>query len=53
MVIHVVREGETIQSIADQYMVPIDRLIIENELKNPNNLALGETIVILYSEITM
>jgi Predicted glycosyl hydrolase len=52
MVIHVVHEGETIQSIADQYMVPVDRLIIENELKNPNNLALGETIVVLYPDIT-
>ncbi|RDU24994.1 LysM peptidoglycan-binding domain-containing protein [Anaerosacchariphilus polymeriproducens] len=52
MTIHVVKSGETIYSIADKYGVSADRLIIENEINNPNNLVVGEAIVILYPEIT-
>lgn len=51
MIIHVVKEGETINSIADNYGVPVDRLILENELKQPYRLAVGETIVVLYPDI--
>ena len=52
MTIHVVQEGETINSIADKYGVSVDRLILENGLTPPINLAVGETIVILHPKIT-
>lgn len=52
MTIHVVKLGETIYSIADKYSVSAERLMIENQIKNPNDLIVGEAIVILYPEIT-
>ncbi len=52
MVIHVVQSGETIQSIADYYQVSAERLIIENAIINPNDLVIGQTIVILFPTLT-
>ncbi len=50
MVIHVVQPGETIFSIAEYYKIPVDRLILENGIINPDNLAVGQTIVIVQPE---
>lgn len=47
MIIHVVKKDETIGSIADQYQVDTDKLIQENGLTNPFDLAVGQTIVIV------
>ncbi|WP_024348140.1 LysM peptidoglycan-binding domain-containing protein [Lacrimispora indolis] len=47
MIIHVVKPGETINSISDYYKIPVDRLILENGITNPVNLATGQTIVIV------
>lgn len=47
MTIHVVQAGETISSISEQYKIPVDRLIVENGIANPGNLAIGQTIVIV------
>jgi spore germination protein len=44
MVIHVVKEGDTLSSIAEQYGVSAERIIIENELPNPDNLLVGQSI---------
>jgi spore germination protein len=52
MTIHVVQEGDTVSSIAQQYQIDVDRLIIENNLEFPNNLAIGQTIVILKPLVT-
>jgi spore germination protein len=52
MIIHVVQPGETIDSIAITYDIPVQYLIKENELTVPTNLAVGQTIVILYPEKT-
>lgn len=52
MTIHIVQQGETISSIADLYKVSADRLIIDNGIINPNNLAVGQTIVIVKPLIT-
>lgn len=52
MIIHVVKEGETIDSIADNYGVPVVRLIQENELFDSYELVVGETLVILYPKQT-
>ena len=48
MTIHVVREGETITSIAAQYGVSAGRLIRDNRLTDYENLVVGQTVVILY-----
>lgn len=48
MVIHVVRPGETIQSIARQYGLPPGRIITDNELENPDALVPGQALVILF-----
>ncbi|WP_313128617.1 LysM peptidoglycan-binding domain-containing protein [Anaerocolumna sp.] len=52
MLIHIVQPGETAESIANLYGLSADRLIIENGITNPSNLTVGETLVILYPEIT-
>lgn len=52
MTIHVVQNGETIDMIADKYGVSANRLILNNEIENPNRLAVGEAIVVLIPEIT-
>ena len=52
MDIHVVIQGETMNSIAEIYGVQVDRLIQENEIRFPNNLVPGGTIVITYPERT-
>ncbi len=44
MTIHVVQAGETLSSIAEQYGVTSERIIIENELPNPDNLLVGQSI---------
>ena len=51
MIIHVVQPGETIDSISEYYNVPDDRLILENGITNPDNLAIGQTIVIVQPEV--
>ncbi len=52
MIIHVVQPGETIGSIAEQYGVTQERLITDNELPNPDNLVVGQSIVVLYTDVT-
>ena len=50
MTIHIVQPGETIYSISEFYKIPVDRLIMENGITNPDNLAIGQTIVIVQPE---
>ncbi len=50
MIIHVVQPGDTIDSISDYYNIPVSRLILENGIPNPDNLAIGQTIVIVQPE---
>lgn len=48
MDIHVVRSGETIEEIAERYGVSVQRIIQDNELRNPRKLVTGEAIIISY-----
>ncbi len=50
MTIHVVQPGETLNSISDLYNIPAARLIQDNGINNPDNLAIGQTIVIVHPE---
>lgn len=46
MVIYVVQAGDTITSIANRFGVSETRLILENGIINPNDLVIGQTIII-------
>lgn len=48
MELHVVKQGESVYSIARDYNTTPNRIIEDNELSNPNNLVVGQTLVILY-----
>lgn len=47
MDIHVVKPGDSIYSIARQYGVPWQKIVSDNELENPDQLVVGQTIVIV------
>src|SRR5699024_12031385 len=46
MVIHVVRAGETLWQISNQYGVDMDNVILLNGLPNPDQLLIGQSLVI-------
>lgn len=48
MDIHVVRKGDTLYTISLQYGVSMSRLISDNQLHDPSQLVVGQTIVIRY-----
>lgn len=50
MIIHVVQPGDTIYKIANQYNTTPEKIISDNELQSPNDLVVGQTIVILVPE---
>lgn len=50
MQIHVVQSGETLNVIAEQYGVTPERIIIDNELPNPDNLVVGQSLGIRVPE---
>lgn len=52
MIIHIVEQGETIYSIANLYGVSAERLMLNNSITDPENLLIGETLVIAYPEQT-
>ena len=47
MRIHVVKPGESVYLIAQQYRVSPQKIISDNELENPGQLVIGQTLVIL------
>jgi spore germination protein len=51
MTIHVVKEGDTLSSIAAQYGVTTERIIIENELPNPDKLVIGQSLGIRVPDV--
>ena len=52
MIIHVVQQGDTIQSIAEYYRISETVLIRDNALREPDNLVIGQAIVIAYPTLT-
>ena len=52
MIIHVVKPGETILSIAGFYGVSVNKLKIYNNLTDEDSLVIGEALIILFPEIT-
>lgn len=52
MIIHIVQNGDTINSIAQKYNVPISRLLKDNELAPGETLNIGRSLIIAYPEQT-
>ncbi len=52
MLIHVVNVGDTLESIAAYYGMPAATIIRDNGIENPDNLAVGQSIIIAFPEIT-
>ena len=50
MTIHVVQAGETVASITEQYQITPELLIEINELPNPDNLVIGQSLAIRIPE---
>ena len=51
MIFHEVKSGETLTSIARNYNTTVASLILYNGIPNPDNLAVGQCIVIVYPRI--
>ena len=52
MTIYLVEPGDTMESIAAQFNVDQNRLIIENGIPNPENLVVGQSIIIRIPDVT-
>ena len=52
MDIHIVQPGDTMYRLAQQYGVPMERLIQDNQLEQPAQLVVGQTIVVQYPALT-
>lgn len=46
MIIHVVKPGENLHSISRTYDTTPEKIIMDNELNDPNRLVIGQTLVI-------
>lgn len=47
LIIHVISRGESIYLISRRYGIPPDKIISDNELANPAQLVVGQTLVIM------
>lgn len=52
MIIYVVQQGDTINSIAESFGISGERLIMDNGLEEIGNLVVGQALVIVYPEQT-
>lgn len=52
MVIHTVRPGDTVWKLAQQYGVSASRIISDNGIRNPQQLPIGQALIILIPELT-
>lgn len=46
ILIHVIGPGETLYQISQRYQVPLDRIVEDNGLTDPNQLLIGQALVI-------
>ncbi len=53
MVIHVVQPGDTLYTLAQQYRVPMARLLADNRLPDPSRLVVGQALVIQFPKETL
>ncbi|MCH5352899.1 MAG: glycoside hydrolase family 18 protein [Acutalibacter sp.] len=50
MFIHIVRQGDTVWQLAQQYGVSANRIISDNGIQNPQRLPVGQALLILIPE---
>ena len=50
MVIHVVRPGESLSSVAREYGVPLSQLAVDNGLQNDPRLGVGQALVVQFPQ---
>ena len=50
MVIHVVRPGDSVYSIAQEYGIPVSQLLFDNQLSDPSRLVIGQTLVVRFPQ---
>lgn len=51
MIIHIVKQGETLDSIAALYQVSVERLVLDNGLNSTTSLVVGQAIVVLIPNV--
>lgn len=52
MEIYVVRPGDSVDSIASAYGVPVDTVLYNNQIEYPYELAVGQALLLLYRSNT-
>lgn len=52
LIIYTVKNGDTLFAIARQYGTTVDRLAYDNQIENPQNLVIGQALVIGVDRIT-
>jgi spore germination protein len=52
MIIYTVQRGDSVYSIAKKYGTTPSRIITDNSLESPQNLTVGQTLVLLYPTLT-
>lgn len=52
MDLHVVRPGDSLYQISQQYGVSMDRLLQDNQLPDPSQLVVGQVILVRYPALT-
>lgn len=52
MEIYVVKEGDTIDSIAERFGVSVERLILDNSFSSPVRLIVGQALIVAYPKQT-
>ena len=48
MVIHVVKQGDSVYSVAQEYGVSPDRVLIDNGLTDDSELVIGQTLSLIH-----
>lgn len=46
ILIHVIAPGETLYQISQRYQVPLERIVEDNGLTDPNQLLVGQALII-------
>ena len=52
MIIHTVKQGESVVMIAREYGVPVSRIITDNFLSDPGKLTVGEDLIIRFPSVS-
>ncbi|MDQ0352625.1 spore germination protein [Alkalibacillus filiformis] len=53
MLIHVVQQGDSVYSVANRYQTPIQDIIELNQLDQPDDLVIGQALVVPVSQYTV